>query len=200
MEGVHVCPRDAGKEGSIMVTRAMWISTLLLGLVAGTGFAAEVDFVDLNEGLIVTTKNIVVGIPFFSPESAVVTAQLPLTSMPTGGRQVILTEPSSPTVSDLVVLDAEAGPPGAAFESIRIEFDSDTDSPLVPSPTIPVVGTIPETGMTQDLTSLLQSGSVTITAVSDVETPLPASAWSGLALFAGLATWRTVRHVKHTRA
>ena len=188
-----------------MITRAMWIGTALLGVAAGTGYGASIVLLridDSGEGVlnVVTVGSVLLNTSFIPPESVVVTGQLPLNSMPTGIRQVILTEPSSSTVSDLMVLDAEAGPPGAAFESIRIEFDSDTDSPLVPSPTIPVVGTISETGMTQDLTSLLQSGSLTITAASDVDTPLPASAWSGLALLAGLLTWRTVRRLKHARA
>ena len=193
-----------------MVTRAIWIGTALLGLAAGTGFAAEIDFIGDVDGSTSTVGSITPpgalnfggmnAVIFIDPstDTVVVTGQLPLNSMPTGARQVILTEPSSSTVSDLMVLDAEAVA-AAGFESIRIEFDSDT-FPLFPLPTIPVVGTIPETGMTQDLSSLLQSGSLTITALSDVETPLPASAWSGLALLAGLATWRTVRRVKHTRA
>ena len=188
-----------------MITRAIWIGTALLGLAAGTGFAAEVHLQDafLIESIGAAQVGLTNGMinPNALLDTVVVTGQLPLNSVPTGIRQVILTEPSSPIVSDLVVLDAEAGPIGTATESIRVELDSDTDVPLVPSPAIPVVGTIPETGMTQDLTSLLQSGSsLTITAISDVETPLPASAWSGLALLAGLLTWRTVRRVKHIRA
>ena len=198
---------QVGKEGSRMMTRVMGFGAALLCLAAGTGFAAEVDFGDLTDTLSVTLsadlKSLGFTTTFSSPESIVVTGNLPFTAgtVPpvTGARQVVMTEPSSDPfnqpVSDIVVLDTEIAANGG-FESVRLEFDSDFNSPPVPSPNISAI-TVTETGASQDLSTALHSLPLQITAVSDLAggepTPLPASAWAGMALLGGLAAWRIVR-------
>ena len=199
-----------------MIRRAIGIGAALLCLAAGMGFAAEVDFGDLTDTITATVssdlKSLGFTTTFTGPETVVVSGTLPGVIIPPGPRQVILTEPSTDPFnapnSDLVFLDAEHvfGVTGAVIgTSIRIEFDSDFFGPVVPSPNVPVLASIPETGIVQHVGVLLQvPDTFQITAISDLAgsepTPLPASAWSGLALLAGLATWRTVRRLKHTRA
>ena len=196
-----------------MITRVILMGAALLGLAAGTGFAAEVDFGDLTDTITTTISPDLTALGFTAtstgPESVVVSGILPFGAalpMPTGARQMILTEPASDPFnapfSDLVFLDAELalGANDALIERIRIEFDSDANGPVVPSPNVPVLQTIPETGMKQPVGVLLQvPDTFQITATSDLggnETPLPASAWAGLALLGGLATWRVVRRLK----
>ena len=196
-----------------MITRAVWIGAALLGLAAGTGFAAEVDFGDLTDTITTTISADLTSLGFMAtstgPESVVVSGTLPFTlgTVPIGLRQVILTEPAgdfNPPNSDLVFLDAElalGATGGVIGTSIRIEFDSDLNGPVLPSPNVPVLASIPETGMVQPVgVSLQVPDFFRITAISDLAgsepTPLPASAWAGMALLGGLATWRIVQRRK----
>ena len=197
-----------------MITRVMWIGAALLGLAAGTGFAsgASVDFADLTDTITTTVSPDLISLGFTTtstgPETVVVSGSVPLTlgAGNPGPRQVILTEPPTdfnPPNSDLVFLDVEPalGATGGLIGfKVRIEFDSDLFGPVVPSPNATITGMIPETGQLQDLSTLLSSGNFQITATSDLAgsepTPLPASAWAGMALLGGLAIWQIVQRRK----
>lgn len=192
-----------------MIRRAIGIGAALLSLVAGTGFASEVDISDLTDGLptVILSADLSSFTVRVAPEIVVVsgTIPFPVTSgpptppIPIGSHIVGLTEPSSDPfnqpVSDSVSLatDQTTSANGALEETVFIQFQSDDVGP-VPIPSN--APTLLENGMAQDVSTLLNSSPLTITVASDLatpETPLPASAWSGLALLAGLATWRIVR-------
>jgi len=106
------------------------------------------------------------------------------------GGQVLLTEPGSTTISDIVVVNGVV---------VSLISDSPEGTPLAAFATITILGTLEETGGVQDLTGFFTPAGLTlppgsITVQSDVEatTPLPAA----LPLFAtglgalGLLGWR----------
>jgi hypothetical protein len=108
---------------------------------------------------------------------------------PLGG-QVLLTEPGSTTISDIVYANGVV---------VTLISDSPDGTPLTALATITILGTLEETGGVQDLTGFFTPPGLTlapgfITVQSDVEatTPLPAA----LPLFAtglgalGLLGWR----------
>ncbi|HKA77515.1 MAG TPA: hypothetical protein VKD19_10450 [Pseudolabrys sp.] len=112
--------------------------------------------------------------------------------LPTGG-QVLLTEPGSTTISDIVFVNGGV---------VTLISDSPEGTPLTALATITILGTLEETGGVQDLTGFFTPAGLTlpagfITVQSDVEatTPLPAA----LPLFAtglgalGLLGWRRKR-------
>ena len=206
------------KEGSRMISRAMWIGAALLGLAAGTGFAADgitpapdIEILDLTDAPpTVNLSPTLTALGFtatISPETVSISGLLPVSAagviVAVGTRDVGLTEPAvdpfNQPVSDVVELtagDVVINPTSnLAFQRILIQFKSDLFGP----PTLPPNAlTLPETGLSQDVSVGLHSFPLTISVASDLNTgeptPLPASAWSGLALLGGLATWRIVRH------
>jgi len=213
-----------------MISRAIRIGAALLGLTAGTGFADGVpppsieilDLTDANPTVNLSANLTALGFTAtISPETVSISGLLPVLPDDTtddvagaaitppvavGTRAVGLTEPSvdpfNQPVSDVVVLtagDVVINPTSnLPFQRIVIQFTSDSSGP-VPLP--PNALTVPETGLSQDVSAALQSSPLTISVASDLNggepmTPLPASAWSGLALLGGLATWRIVRRRK----
>ena len=187
-----------------MISRAIRIGAALLGLAAGTGFGASVVIDDSGDGnpTVVTDLPNLLVTPGF--EKVTISGTLPASvgQLPTGARQVVFNEPANDfntPYSDLVLLDIEGAITTAGgLQSIRLEFDSDASGSVNPLPNIPTVF-VNEDPTHPDMSAQLQvSPGLTIVAISDLTgsepTPLPASAWSGLALLGGLATWRIVRH------
>ena len=190
-----------------MISRAIRIGAALLGLAAGTGFASEVDIVDLTDDLpTVTLSSDLSGLLSVTttPENVTISGTIPFSPtapppIPIGFRSVGLVEPSSDPfnqpVSDVVTLGTDQITlPNGLGETIRLQFQSDA---FGPPPLASNAPTLTETGLPQDVTTLLNSGGLKVVVTSDLggsePTPLPASAWSGLGLLTGLATWRIVR-------
>ena len=191
-----------------MIRRAIGIGVALLGLAAGMGFGQTApppdvqisDLTDNNPTVVLSGAASGFNVRI-APEVVSITGLLPLTAngappIPIESTSVALTEPSQDTfnqpISDVITFTTSVGT-SASGESVNIEFISDSNS----SPTAPPNAVqITETGALQDVTASLLSSPITISIASDLggnETPLPASAWAGLALLGGLAAWRVVR-------
>ena len=200
-----------------MITRLMWVGAAVLGLAAGTGFAQTTpppdvqisDLTDNNPTVVLSGAASGFNVRI-APEIVSVTGLLPFTAngalqIPIESTSVALTEPSqdpfNQPISDVVTFTTSVGT-SASGESVDIEFVSDSNS----SPTAPPNAImITETGALQDVTASLLSSPITISIASDLNagepmTPLPASAWAGMALLGGFAIWRIVRGRRDARA
>lgn len=191
-----------------MISRAIRIGAILLGLVAATSYGASIVIDDSGDGNPIVTTDLPNLEVTPGLETVTVSGTLPTSIglLSTGARQVIYSEPAgdfNPPNSDIVALDIEGGANGAP-QSIRLVFASDATGSVSPLPGITNTVTVPESTLSTntpkwDVSTYLglASGSgLTIVAISDAntaETPVPASAWAGMALLGGLAIWRIVR-------